>query len=53
MYLNKMGNYKVIDRETITKARLCATGFEETQEFRTDSLCCTGIGIRAVLKQQM
>ena len=36
---------KEIDEETITKARLCAGGFEETQEFRTDSPCCTRIGI--------
>ena len=33
----------------ITKARLCARGFEETQKFRTDSPCCTIIGIRTAL----
>ena len=40
---------KVVDGETITKARLCARGFEETQEFRKDSPSCTRIGIRIAL----
>ena len=40
---------KLIDGETITKIRLCARDFEETQEFRTDTLCCTRIGIRTAL----
>ena len=40
---------KLVDGETITKARLCARGFEETQEFRTDSPCCTTTGIRTAL----
>ena len=40
---------KVVHGETITKARLFATGFEETQELRTDSPCCTRIGIRTAV----
>ena len=36
---------KVIDGETIAKARLYARGFEEIQ----DSPCCTRIGIRTAL----
>ena len=40
---------KVLDGETITKARLYARGFEETQKFRTDSPCSTRIGIRTAL----
>ena len=40
---------KVVDGETITKARYCARGFEGNQEFRTDSPCCTRIGIRTAL----
>ena len=40
---------KVVDGETITKARYCARGFEGNQEFRSDSPCCTRIGIRTAL----
>ena len=40
---------KVLHEETITKARLCTRGFEGNQEFRTDSPCCTRIGIRTAL----
>ena len=39
---------KVLDGDK-TKARLYARGFEETQKFRTDSLCCRRIGIRPAL----
>ena len=31
------------------KARLCTRGFEETQDVRTVSPCCTRIGIRTAL----
>ena len=33
-------NRKVVDRSCITKARLCARGFEELQDFLNDSWCC-------------
>ena len=36
-------------KETITKARLCARGFEEMQDFRTDSPTCKRESIRLVL----
>ena len=29
----------------ITMVRLCGRGFEEIQDFRTDSSCCSRIGI--------
>ena len=37
---------KLIDSKIQTKARLCARGFEEIQDFRTDSPCCSRIAIR-------
>ena len=39
---------KVVDGNNITKARLCARGFEELQDFPTDSPCCSQIGVRSV-----
>ena len=33
----------------MTKARLCATGFEKIQDSRTDSPCCSITGIRLAL----
>ena len=39
---------KVKNGENITKARLCARGFEEVKDFPTDSPCCSNIGIRTV-----
>ena len=38
----------VKSEENITKARLCARGFEEVKDFPTDSLCCSRIGIRTI-----
>ena len=35
--------------KTITKARLCARGFQEEQDFRTDSPTCSREGIRIAL----
>ena len=40
---------KMIDSVVSTKARLCACGFEENQDFRTDSPTCSRIGIRFAL----
>ena len=40
---------KMIDSVVSTKARLCARGFEENQDFRTDSPTCSRIGIRFAL----
>ena len=40
---------KIVDGRTITKARLCARGFEEEQNFRTDSPTCSREGIRLAL----
>ena len=40
---------KSLEGKPITKARLCATGFEEVQDFRTDSPCCSRIGIQLAL----
>ena len=40
---------KVTDGTTFTKARLCARGFEEQQNFRTDSPTCSREGNKAVL----
>ena len=34
--------------DNITKARLCARGFEELQDFPTDSPCCSRIGVRTI-----
>jgi len=40
---------KIINDNPITKARLCARGFEEDQNFRTDSPTCSREGIRVIL----
>ena len=40
---------KVIDGKQSVKAHLCARGFEETQDFRTDSPTCTRESIRIAL----
>ena len=37
------------NKETVTKARLCARGFEEVQDFRTDSPTCKRESVRLVL----
>ena len=39
----------MIDNVVSTKARLCARGFEENQDFRTDSPTCSRIRIRFAL----
>ena len=39
---------KIVNGENITKARLCARGFEEIQDFPKDSPCCSRIGIRTL-----
>ena len=41
-------SWKVKNGENITKARLCARGFEEVKDFPTDSPCCSNTGIRTV-----
>ena len=40
---------KIIDGKLGTKARLCARGFEELQNFRTNSPTCSREGIRIAL----
>ena len=40
---------EVIDGKQSVKARLCARGFEETQDFRTDSPTCTRESIHIAL----
>ena len=40
---------KIIDGKLKTKARLCARGFEETCDFRTDSPTCMRESVRIVL----
>ena len=40
---------KFVDGKTITKARLCARGFEEVQDFPTVSPCCSRIGLKSVI----
>ena len=40
---------KMKDNVVSTKARLCAHGFEENQDFHTDSPTCSRIGIRFAL----
>ena len=35
---------KIADENNITKAKLCARGFEELQDFPTNSPCCSQIG---------
>ena len=37
---------KVVHEKKIIKARLCARGFEEEQNFRTDSHTCSREGLR-------
>ena len=39
---------KVVDGGNFTRARLCARGFEELQDFPTDSPCCSQIGVRSI-----
>ena len=39
---------KVVDGNNITKARLCARGFEELQDFASDFPCCSRIGVRSI-----
>ena len=39
---------KIVDGNNITKARLSARGFEELQDFSTDSPCCSRIGVRSI-----
>ena len=39
---------KIIDNKPGTKARLCAHGFKEEQNYRTDSLTCSREGIRVM-----
>ena len=40
---------KIIDNKPGLKARLCARGFEEEQNYRTDSPTCSREGIRTIL----
>ena len=40
---------KIIDGQPSVKARLCARGFEEEQNFRTDSPTCSREGVRIAL----
>ena len=42
---------KVVDRNNLIQARLCARGFEELQDFPTDSPCCSRIGVRSIFAQ--
>ena len=37
---------KLIDNKKITKARLVARGFQEEQDYRTDSPTCSREGLR-------
>ena len=39
---------RVLDGSNITKARLSARGFEELNDFPTDSPCCSRIRVRSV-----
>ena len=39
---------KVADGSNITKARVCARGFEELQDIPTNSPCCSTIGGRSI-----
>ena len=39
---------KIKKGEYVTKARLCARGFEEIKDFPTDSPCCSQIGVRSI-----
>ena len=36
---------KLVEGMPITRARLCPRGFEEIQDFQTDSPCCCRVGI--------
>ena len=38
---------KIKNGENVTKARLCACGFEEIKDFPTDSPCCSRISVRS------
>jgi len=50
MYVSEIGsNTKVIDGKHSVKARLVARGFEEIQNFRTDSPTCSKEGLRIAL----
>ena len=42
LYLSRVGNQREINwqQKKIIKAKLCARGFEEEQNFRTDSPTC-------------
>ena len=40
---------KLVEGKPITKVRLCIRGFEEIQNFQTDSPCCSRIGIWSAL----
>ena len=42
-------NRKITNGENIAKARLREIDFQETQDFPTDSLCCSRISIQSVL----
>ena len=39
---------KIKNGEYVTKARLCACGFEEIKDFPTDSPCCSRISVRSI-----
>ena len=41
-------NRKIKNGEYVTKARLCARGFEEIKDFPTDLPCCSRIGVRSI-----
>ena len=51
MYFNTMGNIKkkLVEGKPITMVRPCARGFKVIQDFRTDSPCCSRIGIQSAL----
>ena len=50
MCFNKMDHIKkLVEGKPITKARLCARGFEEIQDFRNDSPCCSRMGTWSAL----
>ena len=44
-----IGEKEGLDKNTIVKARLCARGFEESHDFRTDSPTCKRESVRIVL----
>ena len=39
---------KIKNGENVTKASLCACGFEEIKDFPTDPLCCSEIGVQSI-----